>query len=299
MLSISSSRQTLHRVSLTALFTATLAACGAGGDEIANLSPPSTAPAPAPVAGVAPAPAPAPAPSTASAGDCLHNAVLLTAGTTYQQDLVFGQGTQSYETQSRFVVLGTGGFNGVSAVETQQDITILGALAASSAVAGRSFQYNNVVGNDLLQYGLKTTVTSSASGFATAVVYTTVYTPPIRIPVTARVGDVVTQTYAVQTTANTTFSGSATAGLPTIPVSITDSTETQVWKFVGIETISVAAGTFETCRLETTSTSTRNGTSSTTTATGWVVASGPVRGLLAKVSGANGQVLEAKVLRVN
>ena len=229
----------------------------------------------------------------------MYNPVLLTPGTTYQEDLVFGQGAQSIETQGRFAVLGTGTFNGVSAVETQLDTSIIAAgLPAAASTTARSFLYDNLVGNDFLNYGLKTTATNSSGAVSSTVVSTTVYTPAIRIPVNSRIGDVVTQTYAVRTTSEVSFSG-APAGTPVIAPTITNSTETQVWKFLAVETITVAAGTFQTCRMETTSTSTQNGVSSTTVSTGWVVASGPVRGLLAKVSDPGGQVLEAKVLRVN
>jgi hypothetical protein len=319
MSSIRPSRLSLRRLSLMALFGATLAACGGGDDEVANLTPPASTPAPtagpapAPTPGATPAPAPAPAatpaappatPPTAppasavTAGDCVYNPQLLTPGTTYQQDLVFGQGAQSTETQSRFAVLGTGNFNGVNAVETQLDTTLLNAaLPTLASVTARSYIYSNIVGSDYINYGLKTTATSNSGGITTTVTSTSVNTPPIRTPITAKVGDTITQTYAVRTTAVYSFSG--VTGVPIPAPTITDSTETQVWKFVAVETTTVAAGTFQTCRLETTSTSTQNGTSSTTTATGWVVASGPVRGLLAKVGDTSGQILEAKVLRVN
>lgn len=313
MLSIRPSQLTLRRLSLMALFSATLAACGGGDDEVANLTPPAStpaptagpAPAPTPVATPAPGPAATPATppatplaSAVTAGDCVYNPQLLTPGTTYQQDLVFGQGAQSTETQSRFAVLGTGNFNGASAVETQLDTTLLNAaLPTLASVTARSYIYSNIVGSDYISYGLKTTATSNSGGITTTVTSTSVNTPPIRTPMTARVGDTFSQTYAVRTTAEYSFSG--VTGVPLPAPTITDRTETQVWKFVAVETITVAAGTFQTCRLETTSTSTQNGTSSTTTATGWVVASGPVRGLLAKVGDASGQILEAKVLRVN
>jgi hypothetical protein len=323
MLSIRPSQLTLRRLSLMALFSATLAACGGGDDEVANLAPPAgtpaptagPTPAPAPTPGAPPAPGPTATPSTppatptaapptappasaVTAGDCLYNPLLLTPGTTYQQDLAFGQGAQGIETQSRFAVLGTGNFNGVSAVETQLDTTVIGSgLPGSVTNSGRSFIYDNIVGNDFLNYGLKTTVTTASGGISSTVVSTIVYTPAIRFPINAKVGDVITQTYAVRTTAEYSFSG--VTGVPIPAPTITDRTETQVWKFVAVETVTVAAGTFQTCRLETTSTSTQNGTTSAGTATGWVVSSGPVRGLLAKVGDASGQILEAKVLRVN
>jgi hypothetical protein len=333
MLTTRPSRLKLRRLSLMALFGATLAACGGGDDEVANLTPPASTPAPtagptpAPTPGTTPAPGPTATPaippatpptappanpptappattpatppaSAVTAGDCVYNPQLLSPGTTYQQDLVFGQGSQSTETQSRFAVLGTGNFNGVTAVETQLDTTLLNAaLPTLASVTARSYIYSNIAGSDYVNYGLKTTATSNTGGITTTVTSTSVNTPPIRTPITARVGDTFSQTYAVRTTAVYSFSG--VTGVPIPAPTITDRTETQVWKFVAVETTTVAAGTFQTCRLETTSTSTQNGTSSTTTATGWVVASGPVRGLLAKVGDASGQILEAKVLRVN
>jgi hypothetical protein len=213
--------------------------------------------------------------------------------------LVFGQGADSIETQSRYRVIGTGTFNGVSAVETQIDITILGAsIPAAASTAARSFSYSNIVGPEYVSYGQKITASTTSGGITSTTNSTSVNTPAIRFPIAAKVGDTVTQSYAVRTTSEFSFTG-VPAGTPLPAPIVTESTETQTWRFVAIETVRVAAGTFETCRFETTSTSTQNGTSSTSTATGWVVASGPVRGLLAKVSDPSGQLLEAKVLRVN
>jgi hypothetical protein len=317
---IHTQQHALRHLSLMALFSATLAACGPSDDEVANVAPASSTPTAAPVTAAPVTPAPvttvpavttpttttppsttpttAPVSSTISAGDCLYNAQLLTPGTTYQQDLVFGQGAQSIETQSRFRVLGTGTFNGVSAVETQLDTTVIGsALPASASTAGRSFLYNNIVGTDYVNYGLKTVVTSASAGITSTVSSTAVNTPATRFPITAKVGDTVSQTYSVRTTVEYSFTGAG--GIPPIAPSITERTETLVWKFLALETISVAAGTFQTCKFETTSTSTQNNVTTSTTGTGWAVASGPARSLLAKVSDASGQVLEAKVLRVN
>jgi hypothetical protein len=222
--------------------------------------------------------------------------VLLTPGTTYQEDLDFGGGSGF---QNRSSVLGTGVFNGVSAVETQVDSTLLGV--AVNPTANRSLRYSNVVGTDLLQYGQKSTITVAAGGVTQTVVSTTINTPAIRFPINAKVGDEITQTYDVRTTNVITFSGAAAAGIPAPAPTTTLRTETQVWKFVALETITVAAGTFQTCRFSATTTTTQAGSSPTTDSSiGWIVASGPVRGLTAKVSDGSGeQVLQATLLKIN
>jgi hypothetical protein len=230
-----------------------------------------------------------------AAGDCLYNPVLLTAGTTYQEDFALSGATN---VQNRYSVLGTGTFNGVSAIEVQLDVTVLGATPVPTT--SRALLYDNIVGTDILQYGEKTTATVSAGGFSQTVTTTTVNTPAVRYPINAKVGDVITQTYDVRTTTAYSFAG-APAGLPVPAPTTTLRTETQVWKFVAVETITVPAGTFQTCRFNATTTTTQAGSSPTTdVSTGWVVASGPVRGLTAKVADASGaQVLEAKLLKVN
>jgi hypothetical protein len=215
---------------------------------------------------------------------------------------VFGEGAQAFETQNRYVVLGTGTFNGVSAIETQVDTTFLGSVFTQNTAntSGRSFFYDNIVGPDFVNYGGKSTSTTTAGGVTQTSTSTFTNTPAVRYPLASKVGDVISQTYTVKTSNQFTITGAPTG--TTVPTPTTpDRTETQTWKFLAVESVTVLAGTFQTCRIESTTTSTQaGGTTTTDTLTAWLVASGPLRGLTAKLSTAStGQILEAKVLRVN
>jgi hypothetical protein len=252
-----------HRGALTGLFTTVLAACGGGGSGSSSPNQESASP---------------PVIPTVTTRDCVANPELFKTGTFFQNDTQsFAQG-QRVELQNRYQVLGAVSFKGISAVETQLDTTTLGS---GDPTVARTSSYGNLVADAIELNGAKSNITTPMVSFN----QTQSYTPAVRFPLTAVPGQAVTQTVTVKTESD----------LPGSPA-LLDYSQTYVWKFVGLETVSVPAGTFETCRIETTITSNQG----TATLTQWTIANGPLRSLLAKTNlSTTGTVNEAIALRIN
>jgi hypothetical protein len=305
---------------LTHLFAAvaacSLAACGGGDSGIsptsattpapaATTTPSSPAPAPAPAtptpAPTSPAPspapaatpsAPAPASSTSASGDCNYEGnIFSVAGNSAQMDnnIYASDGiTVLISQQNKYQVKSDGSFRGETGLmELSTDNTsTYTSAAANGSLAGMTVgptnvkSYSKLSGANVLTSGLVTTTTVLGFSFAA----TSYMTPPISWPAAPTLNTPYTSTYTVTTEATATTPGST-------------STQTVTTTFLGVEQVSVAAGTFAACK---TKTETVAGTSAATVSYSWSVASGRLKGHSLKSEDASGKkTMEAKVLLLN
>ena len=146
-----------------------------------------------------------------------------------------------------------------------------------------------MIGNESLYYGTKATTTSVLGGFSFSTTVTASYSPPWRFPLSLSSGSSFTNNAS-------TVTFETDAGIAGI--SSTTQSQTVTYKFLGIENVSVAAGTFSTCKVENTTVSVVNGQSSTSTSTQWTIASGELKGLFVKSQGTDGAVSEAKLVQL-
>jgi hypothetical protein len=120
---------------------------------------------------------------------------------------------------------------------TEFSTTSTSTLTGLGAITTTARAYSTLDGSDILTFG--------ATGESTTPVATSskiVYTPAFRDKrYTLAAGDSVTQTYSVTTTSTIT-------GLPA-PVTQTTSLTDYV-RYLGRETVTVPAGTFDTCKFE-------------------------------------------------
>jgi hypothetical protein len=171
-------------------------------------------------------------------------------------------------------------FNGNNAIETRTETTYVDTLAGLPP-AGLSISllsYSQVQGAEILNYGSTSQVSQSGLTINTV----TRNVPPIRSFINWTAGVNLTQTYT---------STSESTGLPVaVPPAVTTTTTTT--RYLGRETITVPAGTFDACRFETTT----NGT----VATNWSAATGRYWGLLLRAQdNATGDAVQATRLLFN
>ena len=231
-------RNDLNRFGTLALLSlaVSIAACGGGDSEATG------APSPAPAPGAAPAPAPpAPAPAPAPTGDssACWNDAMSTPGSswkvTYRERGLSSVDGIVVTTQT----LGSKLFNGQPATESRITTATPGKPAEVQS------SYASLTGQDYRQLGWRL-----ANG-------SEVFLEPAWVtPRVMQPGQSATSTYTTRFA-----NGSA-------PTATTTTTTT----YLGHETITVPAGTFETCKVRFVDQG--GGTSHT-----WTVASGPYRGL--------------------
>ena len=231
-------RNDLNRFGTLALLSlaVSIAACGGGDSEATG------APSPAPAPGAAPAPAPpAPAPAPAPTGDssACWNDAMSTPGSswkvTYRERGLSSVDGIVVTTQT----LGSKLFNGQPATESRITTATPGKPAEVQS------SYASLTGQDYRQFGWR------LSNGSEVFLEPAWVTPRVMQP-----GQSATSTYTTRFA-----NGSA-------PTSTTTTTTT----YLGHETITVPAGTFETCKVRFVDQG--GGTSHT-----WTVASGPYRGL--------------------
>ena len=231
-------RNDLNRFGTLVLLSlaASIAACGGGDSEATG------APSPAPAPGAAPAPAPpAPAPAPAPTGDssACWNDAMSTPGSswkvTYRERGLSSVDGIVVTTQT----LGSKLFNGQPATESRITTATPGKPAEVQS------SYASLTGQDYRQFGWR------LSNGSEVFLEPAWVTPRVMQP-----GQSATSTYTTRFA-----NGSA-------PTATTTTTTT----YLGHETITVPAGTFETCKVRFVDQG--GGTSHT-----WTVASGPYRGL--------------------
>jgi hypothetical protein len=190
---------------------------------------------------------------TGNAASCF-NADFATQGTksvtTYKT--TDGETNAVINFTSTVEVKGNATFDGKAAIESVSQTEVTGATPSSSST--KSYFKVDASAKRTTYYGTIATVTAPIAGT------TTVKSLPERIErYDLAANESYSQTYSLE-------SSSVVFGFP-----ITSVTEfTSKTTFKGIETVTVPAGTFEACRMESTDSSTTLGTSVTSTSTNWI-----------------------------
>ena len=264
--------------------TSLLTACGGGttSDSVAT----SSTPVPVPTSTPTPTPTstatPTPTPTSVQSGnysDC-SNSALLGTGNNYQIDTKsLTNGTVTTTQTNKYKVNGSTTFKGNGAVELQTDTTVLTGANAGSAVTVKT--YSQLTSSTYSTYGATVSLTVPGLG---NYMLTSSFTPAIQYPVTLAANTPFQQTY-------TTKSESSLVMVP----AATDVTQTTTLTFLGIENVTVAAGTFSACKTKTDTLV--NGI--TGTALAWTVAAGRYQGLNLKFDDQKGNVVETTKLLFN
>ncbi|MFZ6818775.1 DUF4214 domain-containing protein [Undibacterium sp. Ji22W] len=202
---------------------------------------------------------------TGSSKDC-YNKNLIKLGVTYNTEMsssvtTLGQ-TTNYAVTYR--PNGSASFNGINAQELLTDTVILTGLGAGTTAQIKS--YLNVYDDESLVYGSRVAMSVQGAGNYTVVA---TMTPPKRTPFTMSANESYTQTYTIQQNA---------VGSP-FPLTLPDQTVTDKLTFLGIESVTVPAGTFSACKFKF-ETNTDGATVSNYT---WQIADASYRGLTAKI----------------
>ena len=162
-------------------------------------------------------------------------------------------------------------FKGVNTQELLATTSISTGPAAGTTSAIKSYAVINA--NEAYTYG--TSVEVNLPGFGSYTQISTM-TPPLKTVFDMEVNKPYTQTYTVK---------QESVGSP-FPITLPDTTQTDSITFLGQESVTVPAGTFNTCKMKT-----DNLNNNTTTTTYlWLVASGSYQGMTAKIETADGQV---------
>lgn len=262
--------------------TSLLTACGGGttSDSVATTS------TPVPILTSTPTPTstatPTPTPSSTQSGnysDC-SNSALLGTGNNYQIDTKsLTNGTVTTTQTNKYKVNGLTTFKGNGAVELQTDTTVLTGANAGSVVTVKT--YSQLTSSTYSTYGATVSLTVPGLG---NYMLTSSFTPAIQYPVTLAANTPFQQTY-------TTKSDSSSAMVP----AATDVAQTTTLTFLGVENVTVAAGTFLACKTKTDTLV--NGI--TGTAMAWTVAAGRYQGLNLKFDDQKGNVVETTKLLFN
>jgi hypothetical protein len=189
-------------------------------------------------------------------------------GQKYRIDIRSGATGNEVLTSNKYTVNGVKSFKGNSATELLVETTATTNGVANLAATVNTLYYTALTGTGYTSYGSFIKVNANVAGFSVTTDTTVTFTPPMTMPYNMGVGS--THAFTTDWITETSVLGSTT--VQTIRYNIQ-------YDFVGVETVTVPAGTFETCRVETTTTGTVNGTSSTTKATQWWVGTGPLKGL--------------------
>ena len=220
--------------------------------------------------------------------DCaLSGSVFSVVGNTAQVDSVTyasDESTVLTSMQNKYTVQGGANFRGEgNLLEINSKITITySSAAANGSLAGQTLgpfdvqAYVKTTATDLVGYGYVTTSTATGA-------VTTYFTPATSTPLAPALNTAYAQNYTIIT--------EATATQPQSTVS-----EKEEVTYLGVESVSVPAGTYSACKVKTQTTT--NGR--TDTSYKWDVASGRLKGLTIKRADANGKKTEeATVLLVN
>lgn len=180
------------------------------------------------------------APGTGTGGGSGDSSVcastaLIANGASYQSVIrSFLDGSAVQDAKNLHLVTTGVNFRGVSAYESKVDTTITSGVGTGTTNLSRSY-FNQTASQSIL-YGIINQ--TSMMGFT--VDSTIVFDPIVTYPLAQNPGDVHTQTYKMTTTMS---------GLP-VAVPVPDVTQTTSRKFIGIERVSVIAGSFNACRFE-------------------------------------------------
>lgn len=232
---------------------------------------------------------------TGNAGQCYDLALNETAGTriavVYDYSGII-TGTQTVEA----VVVGAATFEGVSATEyrartTGTNTVTAGGIVATTAIDTTGKYYSRRTGTaEVTNYGALVSASVSVAGISVPTETKTLWSPAwVDRRYGLSVGESLTQIYSGSVT-------STTAGLFGAPSTTTtnNASNSQQVKFVGLETITVPAGTYSTCRFEEYATATPGEVS-----TSWLIVG---KGIAVKISttGSQGtQTVTAKSVKLN
>ena len=177
----------------------------------------------------------------ASASQCYNATLYSTAGTTLRS--VFNYSGPITGTQTVVATVnGTVTFEGNSTIESTATTTgtnTVSGITVPTDTEVKTYQSAAANGQTTL-YGATGRTTQSVAGFAFSTTFKTVYSPPfVNLQFTLTAGQTITQNYA-GTTTTTTAAGATSAS----------TTVNQSLRFVGIESVTVPAGTFSTCKFE-------------------------------------------------
>jgi hypothetical protein len=205
--------------------------------------------------------------------DCLNPSIYNSPITSHLEYNYSGSttGTTVIDTTSSLNV----SFEGQSATEFRSSTTATFTGLAPTIATAKS--YANVDGSDLLLHGTLADITSPVTGSIKAV-----FTPPKRDKrFTLAVGESASVTYTIFTT--TTLTG--------VPNAITSSSsQTDTVRYLGRETITVAGGTFDTCKFD-------ENPGQTSASSVWMGA-GNAKGVMIKTQAGN-QTIEFKAGSIN
>lgn len=206
----------------------------------------------------------APAPAGAGNG-CFDLALARTAGTRIVVDYgVTGAMTGSMRIDT--LVGSPTTFEGQQALLTTVRTTGSGSTAQGSATMDTTMKlYSSLAGTaDVTQYGQEFVTTAESMGYTLTTTNRTVWNPPYLDP---------QYTLALGQSATSTLSGMLTsvmtgiAGMPAVPTTTTPISQTASTRYAGRETVTVPAGTFDTCRFEVTT----SGSAGSSTVSNWVI----------------------------
>ncbi|MBC3873402.1 DUF4214 domain-containing protein [Undibacterium flavidum] len=201
---------------------------------------------------------------TGSSKDC-YNKNLIKLGVTYNTEMSSSLTTLKHTTNYAVTYKpnGSTSFNGINAQELLTDTVILTGLGVGTTTQIKS--YLNVYDDESLVYGTRVAIDQ---GYGNYTVVATM-TPPKRTPFTMSANESYTQTYTVTENA---------VGSP-FPQTLPDQIVTDKLTFLGIESVTVPAGTFSACKFKTEVNT--NGT--TVSSYTWQIADANYRGLTAKI----------------
>jgi hypothetical protein len=188
----------------------------------------------------------------------------------------------------KYTVNGVKSFKGNSATELLIETTATTNGVANAAATVNTLFYAAVTPANYTYYGTFIKVNATIAGFGSVSTDTTLtYSPALTIPMNMAVGssftldsDWITETSVLGSTSTQTVRNKIK------------------YDFVSVETLTVPAGTFDTCRVDTITTSTVSGTASTSTASQWYVGSGPMKGLFVQSRDVSGVTAVATVLKL-
>lgn len=202
---------------------------------------------------------------TGASKEC-YNQNLIKQGVTYSTEM--SSTVASLGTTTVYVVNykpnGTASFNGISAQELLTDTIILSGVGTGTVSKIKS--YLNVYDNESLAYG--NSVTLTLPGFGDYNVVGTM-TPPKRTPFSMAANESFEQTYK--------YKQEAVGSI--FPISYPEQSMTEKLTFLGIESVTVPAGSFKACKFKHDSTV----DSVTSVSYTWQISDAAYRGLTAKI----------------
>ncbi len=207
-------------------------------------------------------------------------------GQKYRIDVRSGATGNEVLTSNKYTVNGQKSFKGNAATELLVETSATTNGVVNALVNAKTLFYAALTGTGYTSYGSLINTTANIAGFAISTDTTLSFTPPMTMPFNMGVGS--SHTVNTDWVTDTSVMGSTTS--QTIKYTIK-------YDFVAVESLTVPAGTFDTCRIETTTTATVSGTTSNTKTTQWWVGSGPLKGLFVQSRDKDGVTAVATVVR--